>query len=94
MSPLLHTRKQELGCSLQHRIQQVEEHSHASILRRLKPAIEIGVKTGTYERENILPEIKGMEKEPAQGILDQAVCWSQASSPQILFHLSAHQSRL
>ena len=46
MSPLSHTHKQELGCFLQRRIRQVEEHSHASVLRRLKPAKETEVKTG------------------------------------------------
>lgn len=49
MSPLLRTHKQELGCSLQRRIQQVEEHSHASVLRLLKPAKEMGTKTEASE---------------------------------------------
>ncbi len=39
-------------------------------------------------------EWKKRVSEPAQGILDQAVCWSRASSPQISCHLSAHQRKL
>jgi len=54
MIPLLHTHKPERGCSLRHSIRRVGQHSHASILRQLKPAKEMGVRTGASGRGNII----------------------------------------